>query len=129
MGLDSEPCPYHRTGEFVLPPAMEWYYRPHHPEYTGATRKQAETAIQFIYPQNGATLSVPRQLSGEKEGIVFRAAHHRSDATLWWHLDNTYVGETRLRHELLLSPAPGQHTLTVVDGEGCTAAVRFTIAD
>lgn len=128
-GLDSEPCPYHRTGEFVLPPAMEWYYRPHHPEYSGATRKQAETAIQFIYPQNGATLSVPRQLSGEKEGIVFRAAHHRTDATLWWHLDNTYVGETRLRHELLLSPAPGQHTLTVVDDEGNTAFVRFTIAD
>ena len=128
-GLDSEPCPYHGTGEFVLPPAMEWYYRPHHPEYTGATRRRAQTAIQFIYPQTGALLSIPRQLSGEKEGIVFRAAHHRSDATLWWHLDNTYVGETRLRHELLLSPAPGQHTLTVVDDEGGTAAVRFTIAD
>ena len=128
-GLDSEPCPYHGTGEFVLPPAMEWYYRPHHPEYTGATRRRAQTAIQFIYPQTGALLSIPRQLSGEKEGIVFRAAHHRSDATLWWHLDNTYVGETRLRHELLLSPAPGQHTLTVVDDEGGTAAVQFTIAD
>ena len=128
-GLDSEPCPYHNTGEFVLPPAMEWYYRPHHPEYTGATRRRTQTAIQFIYPQAGALLSIPRQLSGEKEGIVFRAAHHSSDATLWWHLDNTYVGETRLRHELLLSPAPGQHTLTVVDGEGNTAFVRFTIAD
>ena len=128
-GLDSEPCPYHGTGEFVLPPAMEWYYRPHHPEYTGATRRRTQTAIQFIYPQAGAILSIPRQLSGEKEGIVFRAAHHRSDATLWWHLDNTYVGETRLRHELLLSPAPGKHTLTVVDDEGGTAAVRFTIAD
>ena len=128
-GLDSEPCPYHGTGEFVLPPAMEWYYRPHHPEYTGATRRRTQTAIQFIYPQAGAILSIPRQLSGEKEGIVFRAAHHRSDATLWWHLDNTYVGETRLRHELLLSPAPGPHALTVVDDEGGTAAVRFTIAD
>ena len=51
MGLDSEPCPYHGTGEFVLPPAMEWYYRPHHPEYSGAARRQADTPIQFIYPQ------------------------------------------------------------------------------
>ena len=126
-GLDSEPCPYHGTGEFVLPPAMEWYYKPYHPEYTGATRRGAGTAVQFIYPQAGAVLSIPRQLSGEREGIVFRAAHHSSDATLWWHLDNTYVGETRLRHELLLSPAPGQHTLTVVDDEGGTAVVRFTV--
>ena len=49
--------------------------------------------------------------------------------SLCCRLDNTYVGETRLRHELLLSPAPGQHTLTVVDDEGNTAFVRFTIAD
>ena len=127
-GLDSEPCPYHKTGEFVLPPAMEWYYKPHHPEYTGATKVQNDQAIQFIYPQAGAVLSVPRQLSGEKEGIVFRAAHHRTDATLWWHLDNTYVGETSFRHELRLAPAPGKHTLTVVDSEGNTAFVRFTVA-
>ena len=127
-GLDSEPCPYHNTGEFVLPPAMEWYYKPHHPEYTGATRKQASTAVQFIYPQAGAVLSIPRQLSGEREGIVFRAAHHNENATLWWHLDNTYVGETTFRHELRLAPAPGQHTLTVVDDEGNSAYVRFSIA-
>jgi len=127
-GLDSEPCPYHKTGEFVLPPAMEWYYKPHHPGYTGATKVQNDQAIQFIYPQAGAVLSVPRQLSGEKEGIVFRAAHHRTDATLWWHLDNTYVGETSFRHELRLAPAPGKHTLTVVDSEGNTAFVRFTVA-
>ncbi len=128
-GLDSEPCPYHRTGEFVLPPVMEWYYRPYHPEYTGATARPASTAVQFIYPQTGAVLSIPRQLSGEKEGIVFRAAHHRPDATLWWHMDNTYIGETRFQHELRLTPAPGKHTLTVVDDEGNTAFVRFTIID
>jgi penicillin-binding protein 1C len=128
-GLDSEPCPYHRTDEFVLPPVMEWYYRPYHPEYTGATARPASTAVQFIYPQTGAVLSIPRQLSGEKEGIVFRAAHHRPDATLWWHMDNTYIGETRFQHELRLTPAPGKHTLTVVDDEGNTAFVRFTITD
>ena len=128
-GLDSEPCPYHHTGEFVLPPAMEWYYKPHHPEYRGATKAQSGTAIQFIYPQSGAVLAIPRQLSGEREGIVFRAAHHNNNATLWWHLDNTYVGETTFRHELLLAPTPGKHTLTVVDDEGNTAFVRFTIAD
>ena len=128
-GLDSEPCPYHRTGEFVLPPVMEWYYRPYHPEYTGATARPASTAVQFIYPQSGAVLSIPRQLSGEKEGIVFRAAHHRPDATLWWHMDDSYIGETRFQHELRLTPAPGKHTLTVMDDEGNTAFVRFTITD
>lgn len=85
--------------------------------------------MEFIYPASGSTLTLPRQLNGQVEGVVFRAAHHRSDATLWWHLDNEYIGETRFLHERKLAPAPGKHTLTVVDGEGNTAFVRFTVAE
>ena len=128
-GLETAPCPYHKNGEFVLPPAMEWYYKPHHPEYTGARKTRQERAVEFIYPASGSTLTLPRQLNGQVEGVVFRAAHHRSDATLWWHLDNEYIGETRFLHERKLAPAPGKHTLTVVDGEGNTAFVRFTVAE
>ena len=127
-GLETDPCPYHKDGEFVLPPAMEWYYKPHHPEYTGARKTRQEKAIEFIYPASGSTLTLPRQLNGQVEGVVFRVAHHRSDATLWWHLDNEYIGETRFLHERKLAPAPGKHTLTVVDGEGNTAFVRFSVA-
>ena len=126
-GIDSDPCHYHGSGDFVLPPAMEWYYRPNHPEYTGAWKASGDAAVQFIYPQSGAVLSLPRQLSGKVEGVVFRAAHHKTDATLWWHLDNTYVGETTFRHEMLLAPEPGRHTLTVVDQDGSTASVRFSV--
>ena len=128
-GLETAPCPYHKDGEFVLPPAMEWYYKPHHPEYTGARKTRQEKAIEFIYPASGSTLTLPRQLNSQVEGVVFRAAHHRSDATLWWHLDNEYIGETRFLHERKLAPAPGKHTLTVVDDEGNTAFVRFTVAE
>jgi penicillin-binding protein 1C len=127
--LDSDPCPYHGSGEFVLPPAMEWYYRQNHPEYTGAKKASAAVSMQFIYPQNGAVLILPRQLSGTVEGLVFRVAHHRSDATIWWHLDNCYVGETTFRHELPLAPDPGPHTLTVVDQDGSVASVSFTVAE
>ena len=126
-GLDSEPCRYHASGEFVLPPAMEWYYKPNHPEYTGSRKASGDAAVQFIYPQNGAVLTLPRQLSGKVEGVVFRVAHHKADATLWWHLDNTYVGETDFLHEMLLVPDPGRHTLTVVDQDGCSAFVNFSV--
>ena len=128
-GLQSEPCPYHRTGEFVLPPAMEWFYKPHHPEYVGAKKAVTTQEIEFIYPQSGTTLYLPRQLSGQVEGAVFRVAHHSADATLWWHLDQAYVGETRYIHELRLAPGPGRHTLTVVDGDGNTSTVSFTVAE
>ena len=128
--VESDACPYHDDGEFVLPPAMEWFYKPHHPEYSGASVRRSTAAMEFIYPTgSGSTLYLPRQLSGEVEGVVFRVAHHRNDVTLWWHLDDTYVGETRFIHELRLAPPPGKHILTVVDPAGNTAAISFTIAE
>ena len=129
-GLETEPCPYHADGVFALPPSMEWFYKPHHPEYTGRVKASAQNKVmEFIYPSAGSTLHLPRQLSsGEVEGAVFRVAHRRSDATVWWHLDQTYVGETRFIHDLRLAPPVGKHTLTVVDDEGNTAYVNFTIA-
>ena len=125
-GLETEPCPYHSGGVFTLPPAMEWYYKPHHPEYTG-TVKNTEKVMEFIYPSQGNTLHIPRQLDGSIEGVVFRVAHRRSDARLWWHLDQDYVGETRFLHQLRLAPAPGKHTLTVVDSEGNSISVGFQV--
>ncbi|MBR5402708.1 MAG: penicillin-binding protein 1C, partial [Bacteroidales bacterium] len=118
---------YHNTGEFVLPPAMEWYYRPHHPEYKGATHNTTTAAIGFIYPSNGSSLQLPRQISGEVEGAVFRAAHHNPETKIWWHLDGSYIGETQLIHEMRLSPAPGKHLLTIVDENGETASITFRV--
>ena len=125
-GLDTDACPYHKNGEFVLPPAMEWYYRPHHPEYTGA-KKASAASIGFIYPSQGSTLQLPRQLSGKVEGAVFKAAHHNPATKIWWHLDGSYIGETSLIHEMKLAPEKGKHTLTIVDENGESAAVTFYI--
>ncbi len=126
--LESDPCPYHPQGHFVLPPAMEWFYKAYHPEYRGAPAA-SPSPVEFIYPAGGSTLSLPRQLNGAVEGVVFRAAHHRADATLWWHLDQDYIGETRFLHQMRLAPEPGRHTLTVVDEDGKTATVVFTVAE
>ena len=128
-GLESDACPYHTDGVFTLPPAMEWYYKPHHPEYTGATVSRSTALMEFLYPSQGSTLYLPRQLDGKVEGAVFRLAHRRSDATVWWHLDQTYLGETRFIHEMRLVPAPGKHVVTCVDSEGNAVSVGFTVGE
>ena len=128
-GLESDPCPYHADGVFTLTPAMEWYYKPHHPEYTGAPVARSTALLEFIYPSGGTTLYLPRQLDGKVEGAVFRLAHRKADATVFWHLDQTYVGETRFIHEMRLAPAPGKHVVTCVDGEGNAVSVGFTVAE
>ena len=50
-------------------------------------------------------------------------------ATVFWHLDNEYVGETQLIHQVTLTPSPGKHTVTVVDESGNMLSVGFTIMD
>ena len=129
--LRSEPCPYHReiggVSAFVLPPAMEWYYKPHHPEYK--TPVQTPDALAFIYPEQGSTVYLPRQLDGSVPGIIMQVAHRDPAATLWWHLDDGYLGETKFVHKMSVKPDPGPHTATVVDAEGRTVSVRFTVSE
>ena len=124
---DSEVCPYHRDGEFRLPPAMEWYYKTYHPEYEVRPSRD-ETPLEFLYPESGSVLTLPRQLDGSLPGAVFQAVHRDPAAVLYWHLDNEYLGETHLIHQMQLSPPPGKHTVTVVDGDGKTVSVGFTVA-
>ena len=124
---DSEVCPYHRDGEFRLPPAMEWYYKTYHPEYEVRASRD-EAPLEFLYPESGSVLTLPRQLDGSVPGAVFQAVHRDPAAVLYWHLDNEYLGETHLIHQMQLSPPPGKHTVTVVDGDGKTVSVGFTVA-
>ena len=126
-GLESDPCPYHSEGSFLLPPAMEWYYRPHHPEYVGRSKREA-SAMEFIYPENGSVIYLPRQLDGSVEGAVFHLAH-RGVSRVWWHMDGEYLGETAEIHQLRLAPSPGRHILTVVDEQGRSLSVSFRVGE
>lgn len=130
--IKSEPCPYHKTiGEskvFVLPPSMEWYYRQHHPEYEPQIiHGDTSSPMEFIYPENGSTIYIPRQLDGTIQGITFNLAHRTPTATVFWHIDNEYVGETKLIHQITMTPPVGKHTVTAVDESGNTTSVGFTV--
>jgi len=131
--IRSETCPYHRhirgRNVFLLPPAMEWYYRQQHPEYTPLTEMDAvlEQPMEFIYPESGSTIHIPRQLNGTLSGIVFQLAHRLPKTTVFWHLDDQYLGETKFIHQMTLLPPEGTHTVTVVDESGNTVSVRFEI--
>jgi len=128
--MRSEVCPYHKEvgGDhvFILPPAMEWYYKPHHPEYR-IPEKSDSAPMEFIYPESGSTIYIPRQLDGTVEGVVFQIAHRSADASVWWHMDGKYLGETRYLHQFRLIPEKGHHTLAAVDSEGSTISVSFDV--
>lgn len=118
---------------FVLPPAQEYYYRNYHIDYRplppfkpgcdGAQSRQ----IDLIYPEHNALLYLPKGFSGEQERFIFKAAHGRDDATLYWHLDDVFLGETTDRHQITCSPAPGKHLLTLIDSWGNQRKITFTV--
>jgi len=156
-GLRTEVCPYHRpvtlsadgnhrvyenymhTGPtirkvwFVLPPVWEWYYKNHHPEYKPlpplkvATGEDAFPSMQFIYPPMNAKIKLPRLLDGSEGFMTIELATNHPDATIFWHLDNTYQTQTRDFHRISLRPSSGKHTVTAVDGDGNTVSVTFSI--
>lgn len=154
--LRSEVCPYHRAvtvsqdgkyrttaaepgartvSMFILPPAMEWYYRQHHPEYKALPPyRPGQTAygnaaipMGFIYPENGSTITIPRQLDGSIKGAAFNLAHSNPETEVFWHLDSEYLGSTKYIHQMNIIASQGKHTVTVVDTEGNTLSVRFFV--
>ena len=119
-------CPWHREVRkekwFVLPPLMEKYYLVKHQEYRPLPKNATEVAdsevLHFVYPTDGIILSPARQMDGSAPGIRCEVVHSRSDAVVYWHLDNEYLGETADLHDMLIDIPPGIHRLLVVDNEG-----------
>jgi penicillin-binding protein 1C len=66
-------------------------------------------------------------LAGEKGQTVFEAVHRRPEATLFWHLDNRYLGSTSTFHQQALDIEPGVHVVTIVDEKGNRLARRFEV--
>lgn len=156
-GLKIAPCPYHRlihldaTGRwrvnsdcedvsqmihkswFVLPPAMEWYYKSKNPTYSELPQFRSDcksssvSSMELIYPKRESKIYVPVELDEKTGKTIFKAAHRHSEISIYWHLDDNYIGSTKGIHQMGLSPEPGQHTLTLVDEFGETVTQRFEI--
>lgn len=156
-GIATAVCPYHRIvhlsqdGQyrvnsscesvsrmqerswFVLPPAQAYYYKNYHVEYQAlpplkpGCEEDQSRQIAILYPEHQAVLYLPKGFSGEREKVVMRATHARSDATLYWHLDDVYLGETRQIHQMACLIEPGNHILTLLDEDGNRRSILFEV--
>ena len=126
-------CPWHREIArekwFVLPPLQEKYYRVKHQEYRPLPEEvdSGTEALAYSYPADGAVLSAARQMDGSLPGIRCEAVHSRQGATVYWHLDNTYLGETKGIHTMQVDMPPGIHRLTIVDDAGSRKEITVKI--
>jgi penicillin-binding protein 1C len=157
-GLRSEVCPYHqmihinKSGNmqvnadcvspreirnepwFVLPPAMEYFYKLKHPEYKtlppvapGCTSNKNIPVMEFIYPGSGIKIFIPRDQTGNLTRVIAEIAHRNPSKKIFWHLDETYMGTTMRIHQLEIVTLPGNHVLTAVDEDGNSVKCTFSI--
>ncbi len=158
-GLETGACPYHKLihlnkqkthrvtdkctsitdmqaeSWFVLPPAMEWYYKtknsrykPLPPYLPGCEPELDRSPMALLYPRiEKARILIPRDFDGKPTQTIFEVAHSREDATIYWHLNNEFLGSTQEFHKMALSPTEGYYTLTLVDDKGNTHSVNFSI--
>ncbi|MBB5639082.1 penicillin-binding protein 1C [Pedobacter cryoconitis] len=121
---------------FILPPAMEYYYKVKHSDYKilppfkqGCADAGNNYVMDMIYPKNNASIYIPLEFDGKRGKVVFTATHKNPAARIYWHIDDEYVATTSHTHQLSLSPAPGKHTLTLVDDKGERFVQQFIILD
>ncbi|MEN9918116.1 MAG: penicillin-binding protein [Bacteroidota bacterium] len=123
-----------QTSWFVLPASWEWFYKEQHPSYAMLpplspecqSEDQTKT-MEFIYPFANGVVSIPKQLGGGAGQIIFELAHRNPQTKVFWHLDETYVGETQNFHKKEISASAGQHKVTVVDENGNSTSIQFTV--
>ncbi len=119
---------------FVLPPAWAMFYKQHHTSYQnlppfkpGCDGSGEFRVMQFVYPQSGTKISMTKLLDGSQGELIFELAHLHPNATVYWHLDEDYLGSTEYFHKMTLLPTVGNHVMTVVDNEGNTLSVSFSV--
>ena len=158
-GLKTEICPFHHIIQldqekkfrvnsncypvskmkmepwFILEPIQEWYFKKKNPFYKvlppfkSGCDQGIYKNMDVIYPKDLLKIFIPVELNGSKGKAVFKIAHRNSNATIFWHLDETYIGETKNIHHMEIDPKPGKHKMTLVDDMGETLVFNFEIID
>ncbi len=147
-GLKTAPCPFHifvnvdalenyqvntscerlenikQKPWFVLPPLMEYYYKDKNlfykslPKFRSDCLGETKNSMKFMYPTEKSTIFLPKNFDGEKNKLILKVAHSNKDVTLFWSLNNTFLGTTKELHDFAIKPKIGMHTITVTDSFG-----------
>ncbi len=122
---------------FVLPPAMEWFYKQYHSDYEPLPPYHSDCIhhvssdqvafISILYPDSNGEVFVPREMDGQLGRVIFEAAPRKASTSVHWHLDNDYMGTTTDIHQMALAPAAGKHRLTLVDEYGNRVEREFKV--
>jgi penicillin-binding protein 1C len=119
---------------FVLPPAMEYYYKPRNPIYVTLPPLMPGCGdemenMEFVYPREWNNLFIPTDLDGTPGQLVFELVHRQRNAKVYWQLDAKMGGATSGIHQFAIRPDSGWHVLNVTDQSGSSLTRRFFVVN
>lgn len=118
---------------FSLPPVMEYYYAPLHPEYKplppfkNDCLQEGERTMDFIFPKKNETILLAKNFEENTNEVIFKLAHRDPETKVYWYLDDTFVGTTETFHELAIVPKLGEYVLSATDQEGNEVSQKIAI--
>lgn len=119
---------------FVLPSLMAYYYKNSNPYYKSLPplkldcRGSASTDhMEFIYPKDHSKIVLTKNLSGYTNELICKIAHADANASLFWYLDDNFIGQTEHFHEMAILPSEGKHRITVIDSFGNEQSISIEI--
>lgn len=119
---------------FILPPTMAHFYKRHHSDYKDLPPYRpdcidysTQNTTEFIYPKHNDLIYLTKDFYSNVQPFIAKAATSNPAKTLYWYLDEEYLGETSLFHEQAIQADPGIHYLTIVDADGNTKTIQITL--
>ncbi len=112
------------TSWFVLPPLMEYYFKKSNANYKTLPPFRSDCVVasalpmEFIYPREDAKVILPKDFDGKTNELILKVAHAKPETTIFWYIDDEFIGETKTFHEIAILPKEGIHLITVVDEFG-----------
>lgn len=119
---------------FLLSPLESWYYQRYNADYKRlpdwmptCNPQKSGNVMRMIYPREESSVFIPRELSGEKEKIILKAAHTRPNSVIYWHLNDEYIGLTSGFHQMEIQVPSGNYRLLMVDEMGETLTTNINV--
>ncbi|MDL2240074.1 penicillin-binding protein 1C [Bacteroidales bacterium OttesenSCG-928-K22] len=118
---------------YVLPPVMEWFYKKTHADYITmpplmpGCNFNNEQIMSFVYPDQNATIIIPTGIQGDKQQVVFEIAHRQANTTIFWNLNDYYLGKTKHFHQMPIVTTPGEYLMRCSDEYGNVITRKFKV--
>lgn len=88
------------------------------------TPKRAKKSLAILYPKNNIKIARTKDFDGENE-LVARIAN-LNNSEVFWYVDKKYLGHSN-KNTKSLKLGIGKHSLTIIDSEGESDSVEFSI--